>query len=334
MPVVAELYGQRLTKSEMDLDVYGQRPTKSEMDLDICRHAHCAFTESTCDGGGNRDMARVEAHDSSIGHLFSPSVGRDTGGWLPCGVCSVDFATGKTWAICPHRLFAIGPRGIASKHRALARKLFAVAGFRSGQEVSVWSEITLREKSKTGSSFNYRLDYVLRGKGRNAPPIIVEIMTCSTSGGNRSQGTDIQAAFKRAVLFAHTPADEPVRSPGVNVRQVWARMASQLVAKSEAANSWGGRTIWIVQDLLADYIRTQTALPLDQLISPGWTPDEVNMVVADLNGPLALYAGPIRSRNSDRRCWLEILGAPHLPSIASISDKLAAKSPLATVRAP
>ena len=133
--------------------------------------------------------------------------------------------------------------------------------------MSVWSEISLREKG-SGGTFNYRLDYVLRGLEDDSAPIIVEVMTCSTSGGNRQMGTDIQAAFKRAVLFAHTPANEAVRSPGVNTRQVWARMASQLVAKSEAANSWGGRTIWIVQDLLAEYIRTQTALPLDDLTSP------------------------------------------------------------------
>ena len=51
---------------------------------------------------------------------------------------------------------------------------------------------------------------------------------------------------------------------------------------------WRGRIIWIVQDLLADYVRTQTVLPLDDVILPDWTPDEVNMVVADLNGPVAL----------------------------------------------
>lgn len=319
MPVVAELYGQALDKSGMDLDV--------------CRRAWCAFTESVCDGGGNRDMARVRASDQTLGHLFAPSLGRETGGWLPCGVCSVRMANGSVWAICPHRLFAFGTQGVAERHSALARKVFRLAGFQPGQEVSVWSEITLREKAKSGSSFSYRLDYVLRGTETDAPPVIVEVMTCSTSGGNRARGTDIQSAFKRAVLFAHTPAKDEVRCPGVNVRQVWARMASQLVAKSEAANSWGGRTIWIVQDLLADYIRTQTALPLDDLISPDWKPDEVNMVVADLSGPVALYAGPIRSRNGDRKCWLEILGAPHLPSLEAMTAKLNQKAPMTTLRA-
>lgn len=318
MPVVAELYGQALEESGMDLEV--------------CRRAWCSFTESICDGGGNRDMARVRASDETLGHLFTASLGSQTDGWLPCGVCSVRTARG-VWAICPHRLFAFGPQGVADRHSRLARKVFRLAGFQTGQELSVWSEITLREKGKAGSSFSYRLDYVLRGMAPDSPPVIVEVMTCSTSGGNRAKGTDIRAAFKRAVLFAHTPAKDEVRCPGVNVRQVWARMASQLVAKSEAANSWGGRTIWIVQDLLANYIRMQTALPLDDLISPDWTPDEVNMVVADLNGPVALYAGPIRSRNGDRKCWLEILGAPHLPSLEAMTTKLNQKPPMTTLRA-
>ena len=320
MPVVAELYGQELTESGMEMNV--------------CRRAWCAFVEATCDGGGNRDMARVSASDETLGHLFSPSVGRETNGWLPCGVCSVRSAKGKVWAICPHRLFAIGPAGVAAKHAVLAKRVFRLAGFRPGQQVTVWSEISLQETGKSGSRFSYRLDYVLRGTEPDAPPIIVEVMTCSTSGGNKAMGTDIKTAFKRAVLFAHTPAKDAVRSPGVNLRQVWARMASQLVAKSEAANNWGGRTIWIVQDLLAEYIRTQTALPLDDLRSHDWTPDEVNMIVADLKGPVALYSGPIRPRNGDRRCWLEILGAPHLPSLTSMMRKLNDKAPVATIRAP
>ena len=320
MPVVAELYGQGLEASGMDLDV--------------CRRAWCAYTGSVCDGGGNRDMARVEADDPTLGHLFSQSLRRQTDGWLPCGVCSVRMSSGGVWAICPHRLFAFGPDGIAEKHRALARKVFQLAGFQPGEKVSVWSEITLQEKGIGGRAFSYRLDYVLRGCAPNAAPVIVEVMTCSTSGGNRREGTDIKSAFKRAVLYAHTPATDAVKCPGVNVRQVWARMASQLVAKSEAANNWGGRAIWIVQDLLADYIRTRTALPMDDLLSPDWAPDEVNMVVAGLKGSLVLYAGPIRSQNGDRKCWLEILGAPHLPSLKSITKKLENKPTLATIIAP
>lgn len=316
MPVVAELYGQTLD---------------DQVDPDLCRTAQCPFMGATCDGGGNRDMARIRSSDVTLGHLFSPAVGRETGGWLPCGVCAVRAERNRAWAVCPRRLFAFGPNGISARHRGLARRLFRLAGFEPGQLVGVWPEITLSEKGEGGREFRYRLDYVIQAVEPPSPPIIVEVMTCSTSGGNKAKGTNIQAAFKRAVLFAHTPAREEIASPGVNLRQVWARMASQLVAKSEAANSWGGRTIWIVQDLLADYIRTQTALPLDDLRSPDWSPHEINMVVADLDGPLALYAGPIRASNGNRCCWLEILGAPHLPSLASMTKKLRDVPPFVVV---
>ena len=107
-----------------------------------------------------------------------------------------------------------------------------------------------------------------------------------------------------------------------------------MIAKSEAANSWGGRTIWVVQDRLVEYIRTNTALPLDALHSPDWTPGEVNMLVSDLTEPVALYAGPIRSASGSRACWLELLGAPHIPTLGSITRKLDETAPVTTIRVP
>lgn len=66
--------------------------------------------------------------------------------------------------------------------------------------------------------------------------MVIEAMTCSTSGGNKEKGTDMQSAFRTATLAANGILDSGVvESPGVNLRQVWARMASQLIAKSEAA---------------------------------------------------------------------------------------------------
>ena len=305
------------------------------MNQAACRTALCPFTHATCDGGGNRDMARVAASDPALGPFFEREVGDATGGYLPCGVCSVRLPRDDVvWAICPRRLLTFGPQGVADGQEELANRVFAIAGLEPNEEVSVWTEVSLLEVGADGGRFNYRLDYVLRSTKAGAPPIVVEVMTCSTSGGNRARGTDIQGAFRRAVLFAHTPANAPVEAPGVNVRQVWARMASQMIAKSEAANSWGGRTIWVVQDRLVEYIRTNTALPLDALRAPDWTPGEVNMLVSDLTQPVALYSGPIRSAHGSRTCWLELLGAPHIPTLGSITKKLDETPPLATFRVP
>ncbi len=65
-------------------------------------------------------------------------------------------------------------------------------------------------------------------------PGIIEIMTSSTSGGNRDRRTTISMAFEDALH------DREHRAPGINYRQVWARMVSQLIPKSEAALAWGG----------------------------------------------------------------------------------------------
>lgn len=314
MAVVAELYGLALDET---------------INVQECRTAQCPYMGGLCDGGGNRNMARVPAADPSLGPFFDRAVGQRSGGWLPCGVCSVRLPRNHaTWAICPRRLLAFDRSGVLGAHAKLIKQIFKLAGYRSGDEVDVWSEVSLSDVGEDGAKFDFRLDYVLRKAKPESPPVIVEVMTCSTSGGNRAKGIDIQGAFRRAVVFANTPATEPVEAPGVNVRQVWARMASQLIAKSQAANSWGGRTIWVVQDLLADYIRSNTALPLDALRQPDWNPSEVNMLVADLSGPVAFYAGPIRPSDSSRACWMDLLGAAHVPTLHGIEQQLARVSPI------
>lgn len=330
MPVVAELFGQALSGATGQIS----QGVPGEISR-ACRTARCPFMDAICDGGGNRDMARVKASDEALGPLFDKAVGTETKGWVPCGICSVRPAKEETvWAICPRRLLTLGSSHASTSQIALASRVYEVAGFRPGQEVSIWSELSLRDTRPDGKMFNYRLDYVLRSTQPGSPPVIVEIMTCSTSGGNRSLGTDIQGAFRRSVLFVHGIGDEPAEAPGVNVRQVWARMASQMIAKSQAANSWGGRTIWVVQDRLVEYIRKNTALPLDELYSPEWKPGEVNMLVSDLEKPVALYAGPIRPSGDTAACWMDLLGAPHVPPLASIDQKLNITKPIGTFHVP
>ena len=59
------------------------------------------------------------------------------------------------------------------------------------------------------------------------PIVIVEIMTSSTSGGNKNKRTQIAMACEDAVI-----SPENHNAPGINYRQVWARMVSQLIVKS------------------------------------------------------------------------------------------------------
>jgi hypothetical protein len=84
-------------------------------------------------------------------------------------------------------------------------------------------------------------------------------MTSSTSGGDKKKRTQIAMACEDAILNGMDH-----NAPGINYRQVWARMVSQLIVKSQAALAWCGRTIWLAQDVLADYISKSTALVLPE----------------------------------------------------------------------
>ncbi|GEM_PF-297970 len=130
-------------------------------------------------------------------------------------------------------------------------------------------------------------------------PGIIEIMTSSTSGGNQQKRTTVPMAFSDAILGIEHKA------PGINYRQVWARMASQLIVKSEFGLKWGGKTIWVIQDVLAGYISATTALDLKNFIKNDTS--EVNIIsfsygdsfvnpygILEL-GNAELYAGPISS---------------------------------------
>ncbi|MCG5058634.1 MAG: hypothetical protein KA714_11700 [Limnoraphis sp. WC205] len=88
---------------------------------------------------------------------------------------------------------------------------------------------------------------------------IFEIMTASTSGSNTGSQTDIRSAFRNAILTSDH------KSPGINKRQVWGRMVTQLFAKTALAYQWGGKSIWIIQDSLLRNIELTTRLKTDSL---------------------------------------------------------------------
>ncbi|NMO75236.1 hypothetical protein [Vibrio breoganii] len=87
---------------------------------------------------------------------------------------------------------------------------------------------------------------------------IIEVMTASTSGSNKEKGTDIKSAYLKFL------SGEPYECPGINKRQVWGRMATQLFAKSAITENWGAKTYWAVQDKLLENICKTTKLELQQ----------------------------------------------------------------------
>jgi len=134
-------------------------------------------------------------------------------------------------------------------------------------------------------------------------PLVIEVMTSSTSGGNKTKGTTIQNAFRKAIL------GQPHAAPGINYRQVWARMVSQLIVKSQIGKAWGGQTIWILQDALAAYISNTTDLNMRKLISE---------VLKEVNILSLRYAA--RSRTGIRPLEVDNLYAGQIPPIQGDTD--------------
>ncbi|MDE2790522.1 MAG: hypothetical protein OXI81_08885 [Paracoccaceae bacterium] len=126
-------------------------------------------------------MARWPASDRPLAPFYDRSVGQKDG-YIPCGVCSV--ASVRNWAICPRRLLTFDAQVPSLQQSHLLSRILNLARFQSGDVVRIWSEITVSFRT-ADQKLNYRLDYVL--KADKTPPVIVEVMTASTSGGNKKR---------------------------------------------------------------------------------------------------------------------------------------------------
>jgi hypothetical protein len=170
----------------------------------------------------------------------------------------------------------------------------------------------------------------------DGPFVIIEVMTSSTSGGDKKKRTQIAMACEDAILngMAHN-------APGINYRQVWARMVSQLIVKSQVALAWDGRTIWLVQDVLADYISKSTALVLPEYLSEKL--DEVNILAVSYGDAISekttevielketqLFSGVISSSDTGAKTkgFIDIVKVGALPPKTQIWKSLLNKKPL------
>jgi hypothetical protein len=166
-------------------------------------------------------------------------------------------------------------------------------------------------------------------------------MTSSTSGGNEKKRTRISHAFEDAIL------GKPHNAPSINKRQVWARMASQLIVKSQAAVVWGGKTIWLLQDNLAHYISNSTALNLNDYIAEHT--GEVNVLsfsygnqhktpansIIELKDS-KLFSGQMAPKGNaqESKSFQDIVRASFVPDINSLISRLASKRALRYLTAP
>ncbi len=278
-----------------------------------------------CDGGGNRELSRVKLeHKPELQHYF----GR-THGDVAAGVCSIQTnRTEEPWIVCPRRLLALGRVNSPAIHqKTVINELLHLLPYPSGTKLGIWSEVKLKYAHTIEGaykSFDYTFDYILCPLGTKTgselasiydqpwgkvkrklertgysivdenthesvidvpvgAPSILEIMTSSTSGGNKNKRSTIPLAFEDALL------DKPHEAPTINKRQVWARMVSQLIVKSEVGHEWGGKTIWLLQKNLAAYIEQTTGLDLHKLTS---------QALLDVNVLSFAYGDMFRSANS------------------------------------
>lgn len=311
------------------------------------KRAYCPFISDTCDGGGNRYMSDIDLREHDELKEIFPGLNRIPSG--VCSIQVSDNTS--PWIICPRRLLYMGKKANDEILRGETQtRLLEKCGFPIGTEIGIWAEAKVKytndNDDEDTSAFDYTFDYVLMPLGRVkqsqaiadsgldwsvlqknlrdsghtfarrdgelyiedfpvGSPVIVEVMTSSTSGGNKKKRSCIPQAFEDCML------GKPHLAPGINYRQVWARMASQLIVKSQAAMAWNGKTIWVLQDLLADYISSSTALDLHKFIAEHT--NEVNILAfsygdnykdAQKNQTVSLdnsvlYAGPIRADNGD-----------------------------------
>ena len=70
MPIVRELFGTPVAQARHRGQLLKAR----------CPHMDGAF----CNGGGNRDMARWDATEQPLAPFFDASVGKASGGFIPC----------------------------------------------------------------------------------------------------------------------------------------------------------------------------------------------------------------------------------------------------------
>lgn len=330
----------------------------------------CPFTNNLCDGGGNRYQTFLSKNDvqkNGLTKYFSKALKI-----VPPGVCSLNVKDVK-WIVCPRRIFSFSKANEKNYHTNFVGTLLKkYCQLEKSKYIGIWSEVKIKysedNDDEETKSFDYTFDYIVASLGSkriseiatslqlseakvkkqaedNGYTIaargnelfiedfpagklnIIEIMTSSTSGGNKNKGTTIQRSFINAIK------GKQHESPGINYRQVWARMVSQLIVKSQIGNAWGSKTLWILQDSLSDYITKSTDLNLAKLISQ--VSKEVNLVSVkyssgtDENGCLKLkehhlYAGEIPKITSDTD-FNKLLQAAIIPDMNEIACKLILK---------
>lgn len=369
MSKIFELYGYRL-------DCWNDEAVKNRA------KAWCPFMDAECDGGGNRYLSAIDLKNSK--HLRQYFPGKEIVQSGVCSLRLREGE--QPWIVCPRRLLSLKAQKQSDYQAHVRAELAKRSELEQGKAYRAWSEVKMKIETTNdddeAKSFDYTFDYIIAGAARRKvsdiaaligkgergtlriaedngytiamrdgerwiddfpaePIIIVEIMTSSTSGGDKKKRTQIAMACEDAII---DPTNH--NGPGINYRQVWARMVSQLIVKSQVGLAWGGKTFWLLQDVLANYISSTTALDLSRYIAEH--PNEVNILAfgyGDVDGadsePITeledstFYSGPITENAGDSQAkgFVEIvkIGAP--PDKEHLWRSLFKKAPCGIIQA-
>lgn len=367
MSKIFELYGHRL-------DCWNEKAAENRA------KAWCPFMDAECDGGGNRHLSALNLHANPQLRKFFPGKNRVQSGVCSLRLRERE----SPWIVCPRRLLSLRAQTQPAYQAHVRHQLARYAELASGETYRAWSEVKMKiemtSADQKAKSFDYTFDYIIAGAGRRKlveiaelmgkgpratlslaeangytlafrdgeywvddfpadPIIIVEIMTSSTSGGNRKKRTQIAMAFEDAVI---NPANH--NGPSINYRQIWARMVSQLIVKSQVGLKWGGKTFWLLQDVLVQYISNTTALDLSQYVAQH--PHEVNILAfgyGDIDRkntePIiklknsTFYAGPIteHTEKGPAKGFVEIVKIGALPKKDHLWRSLFKKAPCGNI---
>jgi len=106
-----------------------------------------------------------------------------------------------------------------------------------------------------------RIDYILALYDRTLQEvkdfIILEVMACSTT----STGYILQSLHD---ILQGRVTNKRLQY-GINFRQVLSRMLIQVLAKAYACEKWNKRMIWVIQDVLYQYMKTTTKIDLQEI---------------------------------------------------------------------
>ena len=324
------------------------------------KNVFCPFMNTECDGGGNRYLSAINLKTNP--ELKKRIHNRDVIQVGVCSLQIHE--NEQPWIVCPRRLFSLKNGNLSKYQSIIREKLANYSGLVKENTYKVWSEVKIKTEVSTEEdemkTFDYTFDYIISGVSRKRiteissllsispdlirktaekngytvtcrdseywiddfpvdPLFIIEVMTSSTSGGDKKKRTQIAMACEDAIIHGMNH-----NAPGINYRQVWARMVSQLIVKSQVALSWNSHTIWLVQDVLADYISKSTALVLPDYLSEKL--NEVNILSIGYGNSInnkkdnilelketKLFSGPISKDNGkNTKGFIDIvkIGAP------------------------